>query len=419
MAKYISILKRSDFTDLYKYGHLYVHNAINFEGTEDEQKVAKDVFDSVTKYLNTYEYSTEYVEIHFNHQVFIGNTVEIFIKDVLGVYAFDSDARASLSISLDPRIQLQVSCWAGEYKNLNKKQHIRQAKAGMYNCFEIFGVSENHRKRFTENLPKYFAEDLFDDLYANKRPCGEKSIWNYLVRYERHSPYWNDERGYFFDAVHAYENFLNKKEYDYEIAEEVPIGDVICNCPKDFIQTYKRILASSEVSKYSVDSFDYILVAALYLYMKAIFKDGGITVNKIRSNEIFSIRVLQQQFENEFSFSVGLLGISLGQELTYSCYYEFKNLGIFNLSHKEGKTNGANDLLRDSKTGKELSKEEAQILINKLYAEIDCQKALLEAKKDSPTQDVQESVEPISTGAPISEENCDTNGVKDEAIGKK
>lgn len=370
MGNFVSLIRRSDFNDLYRFGHLFVHNVIPFEGELSEHAEDKFLFDAVTAYMNTYEYSTEYLILHFNRSAFPGSSVEIFIKDVVAVYALDKDAHASLSASLDPRINLQVSCWTRFFINLSMKHSVRQSKAGMFNCFEIFGITEEERKRIGSLIPHNFVEDLFADLFSKKRPEGEKSIWTYLLRYERHHAYWNDMRGYFSDAIHVFENFKNKHEIDYEIADEVPLGDKLLYCGTNFSGIYSTIIAANP-TQYSVEGCNYFAVAALYLYMHGLFKEGGITVTKLRQNPHLLQGTTHEQYDFDFALAVALLGIKLGQELTYSCYYEVQNLALFNrTSIKRSKLNEEMPLV-DPIDGKRLSLDEAQDLLNNQYAKID------------------------------------------------
>ncbi len=378
MGNYLTIVSRSDFNDLYKFGHLFVHNIIPFEGELVDHVDDKPLFDAVTAYMNTYEYSTEYLLLHISRNSFAGTSVEIFIKDVVGVYALDAEAQANLSLSLDQRIYLQASCWEEKFKELNKKQSIRQSKAGKFNCFEIFQISAEERS-YTENiLPKYFVEDLYNDLYEGKKPDGDRPIWTYLVRYERHSPYWNDIRGFFSDAVHVFESYLQKHVIEYDIADEVPLGDVISRCGQDFDDIYHTIIQKAP-SNYKIDGCNYFIVAALYLYMNSYFRDGGITMAKYLQNEQLSRGVFHQKYGNDFALAVALLGIKLGHELSYSCYYEIKHLGIFNKS-----INSKQDLTKsliNPATGEKLTDIEAQDLLNELTLSITTLKEELNKQK--------------------------------------
>ena len=64
MVNYLTIISRSDFSNLYKFGHIYVHNVVPFEGMLSDHADDKFLFDAVTAYMDTYEYSTEYLLLH-------------------------------------------------------------------------------------------------------------------------------------------------------------------------------------------------------------------------------------------------------------------------------------------------------------------------------------------------------------------
>ncbi len=365
MVNYLTIISRSDFSNLYKFGHLYAHNVVPFEGKLSDHANDKFLFDAVTAYMDTYEYSTEYLLLHVCKIPFSGSPVELFVKDIVGVYALDEEARASLAVSLDSRIVIQVSAWNSFFNGLNKKLAIRQSKAGEYNCFEIFKIKNEDRNAVSRLIPKGFVEELFSDLYSHVRPSGNRCIWNYLIRYERHHPYWNDNRGFFSDAIHVYENFKLGSEIDYEIADEVPLGDVIGSCGTKFSDIFK-LMKYKQGNDYQVNGCNYLAVAPLFLYLKSCFKEGGITPASFYGNEHLCNGDFYNYFGFDFAVAVSLLGISLGHDLTYSCYYEIQNLGIFNHS-VESRINAQ---ILNPETGNSLTSQEAQELINTLFNEV-------------------------------------------------
>lgn len=362
MGNYLTIISRSDFSDFYKFGHIFVHNLVPFEGNLCSHADDKCLFDAVTAYMNTYEYSTEYLLLHIRRTVFAGNSVEIFVKDIVGVYALNSEAQVSLAVSLDSRIKIQNSMWESFFTDLNRKQAIRQSNAGKYNCFEIFQISDEERNAVKKLIPNDLVEEIYSDLYNHKRPTGNRSLWNYLIRYERHCPYWNDTRGFFSDAIHVYESYRKGQEIDYEIADECPAGDIIAKCGAMFNELYET-LTSSHHNTYRVDGCNYLAVAPLYLYLKMYFKDGGITPASFNQNKDLYVD-LHRKFGLDFAIAVALLGITLGHNLTYSCYYQIKNLGIFTSNAD------TNNKITHPETGDSLTDEEAQSLINDLYNQV-------------------------------------------------
>lgn len=327
MINYLSIIRRADFNDLYKYGHVYVHNAIPFDGDMAKHKDDDALFESVTAFMNTYEYSTEYLLVHFVKPKYDGTTVEIFIKDVMAVYALDSDSQKSLMTSLDPRICLRVSYWSDKFNNLNKAQALRQAKAGAYNTFEIFNVQPTLRAQAQRFISDDVVKNVFDGLYAGIRPSGEKTLWEYLLRYERHSPYWNDIRGYLLDAIHSFENFKQKNEVNYEVADETDLGYAMDRCGNDLVSVFNTIDQIGEGS-YRIQGINYLKLTTVFLMLKAAYREG-LTVGKLNAYADIISQAQQNLPELDFAIVACLLGYTLGQNNTYSCYYEIKNLNIF------------------------------------------------------------------------------------------
>jgi len=175
----------------------------------------------------------------------------------------------------------------------------------------------------------------------------------------------NDNRGFFSDAIHVYENFKQKSEIDYEIADEVPLGYVIGSCGDKFSDIYK-LLRHEQGVDYQVNGCNYFAVAPLFLYLKSLFKEGGITPASFYNNEYVCNGDFYTYFGFDFAVAVSLLGLSLGHDLTYSCYYEISNLGIFN-HLVESKINAQ---ILNPETGESLNPQEAQELINTLTNEV-------------------------------------------------
>lgn len=325
---YLAIISRSDFTNLYKFGHIHLHNLVPFDGNLIDHINDKNLFDAVTKYIDTYEYATEYLLLHMTKEAFTEPIVEININDVNGVYALSEEAKKSIQVSLDSRINIQVSMWESMFAELNIEQAIRQARIGLNNCLEIFRITPSEKSKIYQILPNNLVEEVYHDVFNNVRPSDNASIWNYLMRYERHTPYWNDKRGFFMDAVHVYENHNKGHEIDYGIVDDMPIGDTISDCPNVFTTILQKLNETGE-NNFNFDGCNYLIVAPLFLYLKAEFKDGGITPSKYEQKRHIFVS-LHERYGLDFAIAISLLGLSLGQDLTYNYAYQHNNIGIFN-----------------------------------------------------------------------------------------
>lgn len=330
---YLAIITRSDFTNLYKFGHIHLHNLVPFDGNLKDHINDKKLFDAVTKYIDTYEYATEYLLLHITKEVFTEPIVEININDVKAVYALSEEAKRSLQVSLDSRINIQVSMWESMFAELNIEQAIKQAKTGLNNCLELFGITPSEKSEISEILPKNLVEEVYQDVFNNVRPSNNASIWNYLMRYERHNPYWNDKRGFFMDAVHVYESHRQGHEIEYGIVDEMPIGDTISDCPNVFTTILQKLNETGE-NNYNFYGWNYLVAAPLFLYLKAEFKDGGITPSKFEQNRALFVS-LHKNYGVDFGIAISLLGLSLGQDLTYNCVYQHNHIGIFDTTQED------------------------------------------------------------------------------------
>ena len=60
---YLAIIRKADFVDLFKYGKLDVYSAIDFDGNIKAHANDDDLFEKLTKSMNLFEYSFEYMVI--------------------------------------------------------------------------------------------------------------------------------------------------------------------------------------------------------------------------------------------------------------------------------------------------------------------------------------------------------------------
>ena len=109
MKDYLAIIRKLDFIDLFKYGHFTLSYAVPFDGNISAHADDMDLFDMLTSRMNMYEYSFEYLIIHFNADDYNDQYISIDIRNVCALYTFDQEAKKEMSISFDPRIQLHVS----------------------------------------------------------------------------------------------------------------------------------------------------------------------------------------------------------------------------------------------------------------------------------------------------------------------
>lgn len=330
---YISIIRKADFVNLFKYGKLNVYSAIDFDGNIKAHANDDDLFEKLTKDMNLFEYSFEYMVIHFASDKGNEYPYPINIEDVRGLYTFDKEAQKEMSVSFDSRIRLHVSPWSEKFKVLHNNQLISQSKRGIDNLWAIFDLSETDRKMCESIITDDIVSEVFDELFSYKRPTGEQSIWTYLLRYERHSFYPNNTKGYFCDYIHVACNWMAKNEIQKDVAIETTLYNLIKESPATNFKQLSQIAINSNLPSRTdeVANCQFAIAAPLFLLMKDKF-GGGFSID-------FKTIDHAKKFGFECSVAVYLLGLTLGYDKTYDAYYDFVKLPIFELRVENQKAN--------------------------------------------------------------------------------
>ena len=326
MKDYLAIIRKLDFIDLFKYGHFFTSNAVPFDGNMSAHTNDIELFDMLTRRMNMYEYSFEYLIIHFKTNDSNEPYISIDIRNVCALYAFDKEAKKEMSISFDPRIQLHVSPWADEFDKLQRKLSIEQTKRGIDNLWTIFDLSKEDIDKCCEIITSSIVQEVFRELYTYERPSGNLSIWTYLLRYERHSFYPKGMIGFFCDFIHVFCNYSKKQELSGEIAETTQLFTQIMACKKPQFASLIKIVEKSPLYKMTeeVAGCRFAIAAPLFLYLKAEFSEG---IELKQNKELIEYAKKIGGFE--CSIAIYLLGLSLGYDKTYDSFYESVKLPFF------------------------------------------------------------------------------------------
>ena len=343
---YLVIIRKSDFIDLFKYGHFNVCHIQEFDG--DLEKHANNIalFERVTSNMNIFEYSFEYLMVHFEKDYYCSSNTEIDIKDVQNIYTFDQEAKREMSISFDPRIQLHVSPWSQYFEELKQNLFIKQSLRGINNLWTVFGLNQDDLVKCEELISKVSIEESFRELFANERPLGNLPIWVYLLRYERHSFYPKDMRGFFCDFIHVFCNFLKQSELNNSVAETTEIYPQLMSSENIKFSGLLTVVENSPLNTKSeeIAKCKFAIVAPLFLYLKDKYKEGFSVPEK-------DIIGYVKSFGIEGTLAVYLLGITLGYDKTYDAFYESANLKFF----KNHNSICVEDNSKDSNSTKEIS----------------------------------------------------------------
>lgn len=326
MNNYLAIVRRADFIDLFKYGHFNISQAVKFSGSINECIDDDSLFEQLTTRMNMYEYSFEYLIIHFVSEQEDNSIDSIDIENVKGIFAFDEEAKKEMTIRFDSRIQIDVSPWTDKFDKLHEKCLINQSMRGVNNIWRIFDLPKEDIDKCKDIISDNIINEVFRQFYSNERPSGKLPIWNYLLRYERHSFYHKDMRGFFCDFIHVVCNWMEGKTIDGDVAKDTKVYNEIIGSEDIKFQPLVNIVSKTplaSITRDAVTNCEFIKVAPLFLFLKDKYLEG--MEHKPDKKEVDYIK----SFGLEGSLALYLLGITLGYDKTYDAFYETVNLSIF------------------------------------------------------------------------------------------
>ena len=328
---YLILLRRADFIDLYKYGFLNVNKdrIVPFECSISEIESKPELYDSVFAEVNSFDSSFAYLILHYEKKDSLSNPATISIEEVQHIFPLDLEAKKEFESSFDEHIRIDNPIWDNAVSLIQKRQMFDSSMQGTRNIFNIFKLEGlQFCKSIIDDIS---VEEMLSDVYDNIRPNGDKPIWTYLMRYERHSFYPKDTLGFYMDVVHVICNFMAKREVDdyevegtaiYKILDSYNGLNLKSNDINDRLRLDER--ASGFLQKISefVPDVDFISVAINYLVMRERFSDD------FTYDQEFVERC-KASFGQSFTLASYMLGIALTHDKTYSCLYENLPLPIY------------------------------------------------------------------------------------------
>ncbi len=333
MAKYLALIRRTDFTDLYKYGRIYLNPLSVIEsskgfhlGLSNGSQLA-----ALFQYANSFESSFTYLVIEFESTVFSKDLPSVSIEDVAHVIPLDSEAKKEFETSFDTHIKIEEPEWKDAYAQIQRIRTKRDCQKGAENIIRLFGLSES-AGFCKEIIEESILDEVVSEVYENKRPSGKLPVWVYLLRYERHSFFPQETVGFFMDAVYVICNYLSQHEvYEDEVINTAVIR-YLEQLPRDSkMKDIFTALNDSESAKpfmQMVEKIDdrvgFLNVAVLYLILRHRYSDG------LRYEKDLIARFVSKESTNK-SFILGsyLVGIVLGHDKTYEALYENLPLRIY------------------------------------------------------------------------------------------
>ena len=328
---YLILLRRADFIDLYKFGFLNVNKEriVPFDCSIQEIESKPELYDSIFAEINSFESSFAYLILHYEKKDGSCNPAMISIEEVQHIFPLNLEAKKEFESSFDEHIRIDNPIWDNAVNLIQKRQLFDSSMQGARNVFNIFKLEGLEScKSIIDDIS---VEEMLSDVYDNIRPNGDKPIWTYLMRYERHSYYPKDTLGFYMDVVHVVCNFMAKREVDdyevegtaiYKILDSYNGMNLKSNEINDRLRQDERAIGFLQKISDFVPEIDFISVAINFLVMRERFSDEFIYDQEF-------VEICKASFGKCFTLASYMLGIALTHDKTYSCLYENLPLPIY------------------------------------------------------------------------------------------
>ena len=342
MTNYLALIRKADFTDLFKYGKLHINNDMksDFSCSVEDLPSHPEVFFNLTRFANSFDSAFAYLIIHYVKTSTKGLANDVNIEEVQNIYPLDFESKETFAMSFDERIRIENPIWPDSVWSLQKQLQFNDCLKGAANIREILGFSNSDQK-CREIISDDIVREVVNELYEANRPSGELPIWVYLLRYERHSYYPQTTLGYFMDMVNVVCNRMGMSEVEEDNIKHTQIFMLLDSLRKNpemqFQKIYQYLVDNPGAQGFfnKIDEFesrvDFSKVATLFLILRNRYKEDFVY------EEDFITYC--KNFGFEFELAAYLLGIVMGHQHTYDCMYDMLPLPIFKITSKTHITN--------------------------------------------------------------------------------
>jgi hypothetical protein len=335
MNHYITVIRKSDFTDLFKFGYQYVNNdrLIEFDGDVSSLPNNMAITEKLFSEVNPFEYTFTMLLIHIEADLRSNGLV--YIEDVRNIYPLDLEAKREIENSFDERIRIENPLWPDFTASIQKQFLYEGAKKGASNIWNILKIKQPINS-VSEILPDTDLKELSHEVFTASKAHGGWSFWFYLLRYQRHGYFPKNSIGYFMDLINVFINFKNKQELPAENVETTNIFhelETLSASNKQLsVKDIIEILGETENGRNFFSAIqdaatnnNAVIIAVLFLVFKNTFIDGF----KLDKSAKKILDYSAKEFPEGVNYALYLLGIFLGNDHTFECLYETLPLAIF------------------------------------------------------------------------------------------
>ena len=322
------MLRKSDFVDLFKYGHIFVQQAVVFDGDFSLHAQDRELFEQVTYQLNDFDYSIEYLILHHTSSAYQRAPFCLNIEQVQNVYALDQMASSQLKTSLDSRIVINVSPWEDFFVDLEEKRWWRQAQKGIDILWHKFQLDPALQTECQKLFPETDALTLYRHKKRGGTLVGDHSALVYLTCYGRHDFYPQKARGFFCDLLHSYTNFYKKEEQlqawqpellTSNLKDEPDFKNVLNDFKKGVEPICKDMIQQCP-------NYHHYITGPLFFQLKKLAEKKIL----LGASIVEYVLELHKEYGGlDIPLAIYLLGIILGRENLYDSYYDDCKLPCF------------------------------------------------------------------------------------------
>lgn len=323
---YLGIISRSDLNALYRNG--YMKLSIQHFHVFTDIAMSKDVIVQLLDSVSPITYTSEILFIHICKSKLRKTKIEkIEWKDVKALIPLDSVAKQDLNQSFHKKVKFEEPKWEEFVEDFMQQLFCENMRRGAKACLEMFDIGrsdklcENYYMDEPDLIVKFancvFGKDTLDE---------QSSMWQYLLKYERHEPYPKSLLGYFYDSVHVFTNFTVKRELLDLLQCKSKILDVLDGIKEsEFDKIIGEIENNNGAQKYvekcqTKGRKDYIVMPLYFLLFSVLTLEN----NMAKDKGFFELRRLKLKYRKEFEYAAYLVGLRLGFTAISDLYYEQK-----------------------------------------------------------------------------------------------
>ncbi len=342
MKKYLVVLSREQFNNLYQTSAIYVkcNNLIRFNAgfiNQTNMKIIK-FFYQLPPFKEEDDYLLLVIEKDLKNKA--KDTILIKLTDVISIYALTENAKNYLEGRLDYRIKITDFLPEAIFNKILQNYKVNDIKNTVKALWELLRLEVDYNKYLKKlNINKlcnaYFFRTKVLENKVKYEPTNNKSLdnfLNYLFAYSRNSKYPKAELGYFYDAgeisayLSGYADFSSGKYHSF--LEDLKKNNIINF--NDIIEQMRQSPATEKFTELTkLNDVNFSEIIPLFLMLKNDLLDA-LEGSNIKESKLFKNKTTYLDIcGDSFYDTVALLGAFFDFRDIYSFYYDILDLKFY------------------------------------------------------------------------------------------